>query len=61
MCVCVCVCICGLVGTVGDFPSAAQSLTSFHTDRFCLSSKKSACDGRRGEGGLRGMDNESDV
>lgn len=33
--VCVCVCDCGLVGTVGDFPSALRSLTSFHTDGFC--------------------------
>lgn len=61
----VCESVRGLEGTVGDFPSAPRSLTSFHTDGFCLFSKKSACDGGRGEerGGmrLRGMDNECDV
>lgn len=56
----VCVSVRGLVGTVGEFPSATHSLTSFHTDGFCLFSKKSACDGGR-RGRLRGMDNECDV
>lgn len=57
---CLCVSACGLVVTVGDFPSATRSLTSFHTDGFCLFSKKSACDGGR-SGRLGGMDNEYDV
>lgn len=47
VCVCVRVSVRGLEGTVGDFPSAMRSLTSFHTDGFCLFSKKSACDGGR--------------